>query len=320
MVAIGTRVAGVRVGAIAGLLGAFHPLLMWYSSRLQYEYLLTLLLALAILWFLKMTDSGSRLDAVGIGLLLGAASLVNQVVILLPLALWTALFLMWARKAETLFLASITLLTMAAVILPWTARNYLVSGRFIPVHSGGITQFVKGNFEFEFYAQAPLRSVEIARISEAHLAQVLTLPEQLDVRDEGMDQLLLPHAIAFLRDEPQSMVWKIAGQFPRFWYLSETPLKSYALLAIQLPLLALALMGAVHLLLTKHRPPISVAILLVTIAYFNLVYAATHVEGRYSTPILPFVIVLAAIALAAAIERIRDRQLLTPSKSMIRAR
>ena len=50
-----------------------YPLLIWYTPRLQYEPLFTLLLALAILWTLRVQEEKSLWPAVvlGFGGLLG---------------------------------------------------------------------------------------------------------------------------------------------------------------------------------------------------------------------------------------------------------
>ena len=84
------------------------------------------------------------------------------------------------------------------------------------MHSGGVTQFVKGNLQFEHYREAPLQSTQLARIAETILAHRLGLTEQLDVRREGLDQALLPLAVESLRRQPDRLLVKIAAQVPRF--------------------------------------------------------------------------------------------------------
>jgi hypothetical protein len=237
------------------------------------------------------------------GLFFGCAALVNQVVIFLPLVLYTGFLLMKANKAALVKLLVVTLLTMMAIIIPWTIRNYQVSGLIIPVHSGGITQFVKGNYEFEQYYRWPLQSIKQEAMGVSHLAELLDRdPEKFDLRKTGVDQELVPHAVSFLRNTPLKLLTKIFVHIPRFWYLSESPLKSWVLAIIQGTFLLPALIGTLHTLRNRlHALPI-----ILTVVYFNLVYAVMHVEGRFSTPIVPYVIILAAVGLRSIFDVIRN--------------
>ena len=170
---LGKQLLDDRVGYAAALLVAFHPLLIWYSPRLRYEPLLALLLVLAVYWMVRAQRSRTTVDAVVVGLLFGYAALVNQVVLLLPAAVLAGLLLAGSHRESLAKLAGVAVLTMALVIGPWTIRNYLTTGLFIPVHSGGIVQFVKGNYEYKYYDEAPMRSKEIDHMGVAYVAQLL---------------------------------------------------------------------------------------------------------------------------------------------------
>ena len=302
---IGRQLFGAWVGYTAALLGALHPLLIWYSPRLRCEPLLALLLALGIFWSLRVRDQDSRRlrDAFLAGFFFGWAALVHQIAVLLPILLFAVLALLQAQKSSLARRFVVTLLTMAAIITPWTLRNYRVSGWVIPVHSGGVTQFVTGSYEFEHYGEAPLQSTELAALGYAYGAQLLGGDDVLEFDDlgVGVDQALLPYALSYLRNEPEKLLVKTVVQIPRFWYLSETPVKSWVLAAIQGAFLLPALVGAFHTLRTRHRG----IVLLVPVVYFNLVYAATSVEGRYSAPVVPYVIILAVVGLRTTFDAIQ---------------
>jgi 4-amino-4-deoxy-L-arabinose transferase-like glycosyltransferase len=288
---IGKQIFSSWVGSTAAVMGTLHPLLIWYSPRLRYEHLLTLLLVLAIFWLLKFQLSRSRRDAFLLGIFFGSAALVNQIVIILPLVLFAGFFFMKDYKPMLINPMFATLVIITAIIVPWTVRNYQISGIIIPVHSGGVVQFIKGNYEFEHYYEAPLRSVELDGMGNMYIARLLGHNVSgFDNRLTGFDQALFPHALSFLWNEPRRLLTKIAMQMPRFWYLSENPLKSWFLIAIQGPLLLLAIGGTFHILISRSNG----FILVLTIIYFNLIYALLHVEGRFSTPVVPFVIILAA--------------------------
>jgi 4-amino-4-deoxy-L-arabinose transferase-like glycosyltransferase len=257
---------------------------------------LGLLLAAAVLLIVRFQKSQSSRPALGAGLFLGMAALVNQIVILLPLVLLPFIVATAAHKARALALFALTPLVMLAVILPWTVRNYQVAGTIIPVHSGGITQFLKGSLEFENYHRAPLRLMELERMGREEMAKLLGLDvAAFDERTPGVDEALLPFALAYVREHPERLVAKLAAQAPRFWYLSESPLKSRFLAVVQGVSLLLALVGT---LAGLRRRNWSVLTLLLVIVYFNLVYAITHAQARYSTPLAPLVCVLAAAGLS----------------------
>ena len=290
----GKRVFGPRVGLIAAFLAAIHPLLIWYTPRYRYETLLSLLLTLYVYWLLRTLDSRLYKDAILTGLWLGAAALVNQIVVLLPLALLPALLLLKTGRARAFGLLTVTVLTMALTILPWTIRNHQVSGRFILVHSGGVTQFFKGNLEYEYYDEAPLQLMKLEDAAMTRMAKMLGIEwAAYDERHPGMDEAVWPFLLADLRDGRVNLIAKIAAQTPWFWYLSESPIKSYFLAAIQGVLLVLALFGVYRVLRDKRSGILFVLI----IGYFNLVYAATASHARYATPIVPCVVILAAAGL-----------------------
>jgi hypothetical protein len=308
------------VGFGAALVCATYPLLIWYTPRLQYEPLLTLLLALAVLWTLKVQETKSLWPAVVLGFWWGCSALVNQATLLLPPLLFGISLLVerlpirnaqigaaggTARRPGLRWVVALALI--ALTIAPWTYRNARVTGRLIPVHSGGVTQFVKGNLEFEYYHEAPLQSTQLARNAETRLAQMLGLSGQFDVRSEGLDQALLPFAVESLSHRLDRLLAKVAVQVLRFWYLSDTALKSWVLAVCQMPLLVLAAVGAGCGLRARRQAWPSLLVLLASVLYFNLIYAALHVEGRYSAPVVPLIIIL-AVAGCQAIARLLHKE------------
>lgn len=305
----GKRVFGPDVGLVAAFLAAIHPLLIWYTPRYRYENLLSLLLASCVYWLLRTLDSRSYRDAILTGLWLGAAALVNQIVVLLPLALLPALLLFRSGRARAFGLLTVTVLTTALTILPWTVRNYQVSGRFILVHSGAITQLFKGNLEYEHYDEAPLQLMKLEQAAMIRMAEMLDIEwSAYDERHPGMDEAVWPFLLADLRSGRVNLVAKIAAQAPRFWYLSESPAKSYSLAAMQGIFLVLAFFGGYRALRVERRGVVFVLI----IGCFNLVYAATHAQARYSTPIAPYVVILAAAGLSVVCRFVRKPRVADP--------
>lgn len=322
---IGRRAFSPWVGYVAALAAAFDPLLIWYSPRLAYEPLLTFLLALAIYSVLPFQESQQVKHAVLMGFCFGLAALANQVVLLLPIVLCAVYLVTTGDRRAAIRQSGVVLLAIALTILPWTVRNYRLTGRLIPVHLGGITQFVKGNFEFEHYAEAPLQLVKLEGIANKEMAELLGIdvtsqdsspsggiqteppgPSKalMNEWERGVEDALTPYALATLRDTPDRVLAKMVAQFLRFWYLSESSLKSWGLALIQGFPLMLALVGTLCVLRMRHRFGV---MLVATILYFNTIYAATVAQARYSTPVVPYVLILAALGLQIILGMARNR-------------
>ncbi|MEO6401069.1 MAG: glycosyltransferase family 39 protein, partial [Vicinamibacteria bacterium] len=142
---VGQRLVGPSTGIAAAAFAAFYPELIWYSAHFWCETLF-----LAILWWgiervLTADESGSIKTGLSAGLLLGVSVLTRETVLyLVPLA---ALWLVWTRPGVRLRLSVAVLLSMFAVVTPWTIRNWMQFGTFIPVSTGGGLNLYQGNAE-----------------------------------------------------------------------------------------------------------------------------------------------------------------------------
>lgn len=302
------RVFRPSIAYVAALICAVHPLLIWYAPRIRYEYLLALALMLAISFSLRLQDSRSFKDACLTGFFFGYAALVNQIVILLPLFLFVVLYLFEKREFIPIKFTATTLAVMVATITPWTIRNYEISGQIIPVNSGGIALFVEGNCQSEHYNEAPLQLTKLRIIDKKCAERLLghRSGSTFSFEAQGIDKALTPYAMSYLLHRPWDLAAKALVQMLRFWYLSDTPAGSLFLAVIEAPLLLLALVGA-WVTIRSYKGGL---VLVLTILYFNLLYAAIYVEGRYSTPVIPYVAILSAVGLHSSLQLVRKAPLL----------
>jgi len=120
---------------------ALNPLSVALVGLLQYG-VLHVLGIVAGLWLLDTALAGwpeRRLPAWAAGALWGLVSLVRPQTLLLP----PFVFLAWLFRArrpglkQAAAAALVFAAAEAAVVAPWTARNYVVSGRFVPVNLQG---------------------------------------------------------------------------------------------------------------------------------------------------------------------------------------
>jgi 4-amino-4-deoxy-L-arabinose transferase-like glycosyltransferase len=139
---VGRRSFGPGVGLAAAAFTAFYPDLVWYSAHFWSEPLF-----LALLWWglerSLAADEGGSGAAAASGLLLGLAALTREVPLyFLPvLAAW----MLGRRDGRSLLRAAALVATMAAVVAPWTLRNWVRFGAFVPVSTMGGRALWEGN-------------------------------------------------------------------------------------------------------------------------------------------------------------------------------
>jgi hypothetical protein len=138
---LGLRTFGARVGVAAGAFAALYPELVWYCAHFWSE-----IVFVTLLWWaferLLASENGSTRAAAAAGVLWGLAVLTRETVLyFVPLAAWWLLRggASGRRRAGAYLLAS------AAVIAPWTARNFAVTGALVPVATRGSFNLWLGN-------------------------------------------------------------------------------------------------------------------------------------------------------------------------------
>jgi hypothetical protein len=138
----GARFSGPRVGRLAGILAVVYPELVWHSVHFWSEVLF-----LPLLWWsferaLAADDRRAVVPAAAAGLLWGLATLTRETV--LYFAPFVALWFVW-RRASGWPRAAAFLLASVLVVGPWTLRNQMLFGGFIPVATRGSLHLLLGN-------------------------------------------------------------------------------------------------------------------------------------------------------------------------------
>jgi 4-amino-4-deoxy-L-arabinose transferase-like glycosyltransferase len=304
---LGARVFGLPTGNAAAAIVAFYPDLIWFSAHFWSETLFMVLLW----WSLERLVAGheGRLrDALLAGLLWGLATLTRETILyFLPFA---ALWLAWragragaARGAAFLFAASL-------VIVPWTVRNWVAYGAFVPVSTSGALNLWQGN----------------ARLSRQ---EVYDRYAAIHGRIEKYEYARRMGFQAIRERQPAWIAEKLAGEMPLFWeadslalvhikrgaYGEVAPWVGAAVASVVLVpyLLALAL-----LVWGVAAAPVSRAtlLLLAFLVYYNAIHVATHGFARYRLPVMPVIFLFAAWALT---ELRAGRRSLAPGRALLAA-
>lgn len=162
VVMLGQRLFGeVASPVVAGCLFACHPLLIFATGLLYSETFYLFLLLLFTFSCLKMVEAlGRKGWAVVTGVLLGANVLMKPNLLLFPLALVLWLWFALRHFRRALVLGGLVALAMAAVVLPWTLRNYWVSGALVPVSANLGLNLWQGNHPEADGAAYPLNQVD----------------------------------------------------------------------------------------------------------------------------------------------------------------
>jgi 4-amino-4-deoxy-L-arabinose transferase-like glycosyltransferase len=293
---IGLRSFNLWTAKIAAWLWVFFPNAIYFSANWMWATCLsTLLLALLVLAVLYLRESTSKLAWIGFGLGCGVVSLTEpNVMSVLPfLGLWACYYLQ-RRKRAWFAPACLAAMAFIVVVSPWFLRNYLVFHRFIPFRDGmGLELYVGNNGYSAHWANGSVRPSN----SPTELAEYARSGELAYMAHKQQQ------ALGFIK---ANKAWYLVMTLRRavylwtgFWsfrqsYLEQDPL-DHPNIVLNLALLGLAVAG-LRRAFRERREEVAPYVLL--FLFFPLIYCLTHPEVYYMRPLDPFLILLAAYALA----------------------
>lgn len=324
---LGRAAATPRVALWAAGLVCFYPSLLGSNYLLLTETLFTLLLTsacLAVAWYYRR---GSVWCALAAGVLLALAALTRSVVWLAPPFVAVFLLITGTRGpfggalppdaasipfGRRLLAALLLLAGFAAALAPWSVRNSRLQGSFVAVDVMSGRNFMMGN-----YAHTPLYRAWDAVAMEgdkAWIHEVGTVYDlsQVDSQAE-VDRLAMKRGVAFVRANPALTMKRDVIKFFDFWglerelvsraargWLGDLPPGSTAVLAV-------LIFGSYALLLFAGvfgallAPPDDRRVhwfLLAVVAFITGAHTLVFGHSRYHLPLMPIVLLYAALALA----------------------
>jgi 4-amino-4-deoxy-L-arabinose transferase-like glycosyltransferase len=318
---------GPRVALLAGALAALFPPLVLLSRDLLAESLFIVFELAAVLCVLRFRRSGGALRwAVGAGALCGLAALTREVGLLLILPIAMGTWLSYRRWSPSGLLGpALVAVSACLAISPWTLRNAVEFGRFIPVASstGFSLAGTYNRVSFEDTAhhaawRTPVLVPEYSALFDKH-----------GIDEATIDATLRTDAIRFAWQHPGYVAEATGANLLRLVYLSgdsvvglgdqpvtQRGIGSGSSMVERLGLAAMsafALLGVVVIARSQRRPKAegrapaiprgpwflwAVPILLLA--------AAAPVNGlpRYRLPADPFLLILAAVGVLFAWNRL----------------
>jgi len=198
-----------KVALAAGLLAAVNPAFVYLATDIQSECLTILLILLSAIQLLAAVDGGRSRDAFGAGVFLGLAALTRpSCLVMAPLLLAP---LVSGGAGTRLRRSALAVAGLAVALAPWTARNALRFGAFVPVNDQLGMQVWLGNTQFnvDYYSLKTreqygdlmtryMHEVEQGRIHEIAVAH----PNPSD-----RSQAFAADAISWIRRNPRSWLW-----------------------------------------------------------------------------------------------------------------
>lgn len=244
---------GIKVAVLSSILCAFHPFLIWYTSRIWIETLATFLFTALIAGILYLSLRPTIPKAVIVGCILGISALCKAT--FLPFIVIVPLLLGYLKdkKIGWRFLSCIFLISLM-FLLPWSIRNLNLTGKIIPVHSRGGLNLYTGDCFVENYAKSPFSSADLFEmcIEKIYLVESSIPGEPKGwERDVLSDSIFLSRSVARYVDNPRFFFKKLVLNSWMYWTLGETEQKSAVISLLQIPLLMLFILSGVKIL--KHK-------------------------------------------------------------------
>lgn len=294
----GKRISGSGLGAGAAWLWALFPNAILLTFQSMWEACLSALLAAMILWAtLALIETSRPRDWIGYGLLWGVALMTNPTLAsLLPfLLIWLA-YRLGKQRQPWLALPTVALAVAILCCIPWTARNYAVFHRFVPLRSVLGLQLWLGNNP---QAQPPWLGNLHPINDQAERRQYIEMGEMDYMRFKKRE------AIGYIEAHPAREAWLVGERFISIWSGGTShPLDDFEskdsvwFRYVLLFNIAIAIGALLGIILLCFRLSIYAFPLAVFPVAFPCAYYATLALPRYSLPMDPVVILLTAIALS----------------------
>ncbi|NQU76833.1 MAG: glycosyltransferase family 39 protein [Planctomycetes bacterium] len=297
---------GGFVARIAGLLAAFLPSTVFACMLLGAEVPEAFWLVLAMCIFVgSVQRSGRILPALLCGLCLGVGSLVRPTYVLLPIAIGVHMLLSWPNRKRAILVTAVMTAGMAVAVLPWTLRNYAVTGGFLLISSNAGGNLYSANNDL----------AEGAYTESAWDYVFSHGPDDLALQKVGMDCAKdwirhNPGRFAVLAVKKFGMFWATDKEIP--WWALEQPGIEQPKLRIDPFWSTLAQAGTngyyiacliaaaaglwrfrLELIANRHW-----SVIVVLAMYFTAVHMVFESQGKYHYMLIPPLMVLSALASA----------------------
>lgn len=311
---VGRRVGGAAVGLVAAAIAALHPAFWLSDGGLMAESLFVPIVAGAMLLTLVAADRRRWFWWLAAGVVCGLAALTRGegLVLVLALVLPTLVVVTrhdgWKRVTAA---GAVALAGTFVVVAPWTVRNIVVMGEVIPVSNNTGT----------LLAGANCADTYSGKYEGAWLYSCVAPGDDPALGEAEKATLMRRTGIDYARAHAAELPGVVAARVGRTWgvaYLAndvnlatlDGRNRTWSLVStrVHFVVLGLAVGGAVVLARRRSR---SLWVLGAMPALVTLTSALGYGSQRFRAGAEPALAVLAAVALAAAVDALASRR--TPS-------
>ncbi|MDX9703812.1 MAG: glycosyltransferase family 39 protein [Candidatus Auribacterota bacterium] len=287
-----------NVAFIASVLCTLHPFLIWYTSRIWVELFAAFLLILHY-WALSLFfKKPSYKTALIVGVMGGILALTKQTFLFFTIII--PLFMLCIKidnRKIPIRQSMILIFASFIIILPWTARNYAISGKIIPVHllaginlqiGDGVTEgFINSSSMDKRLSFAYLWDISLQRRSEIYKK----FPEKISLweKEYKADKEMIAQSFSRYAKEPFFLIKKIILNSWMFWILGENLKKTMIISVIQLPILIFFLISFALIIVKKKFFTIKGLFFILPLIYYML-HLPIVCNARYSSVLAPVMI------------------------------
>jgi 4-amino-4-deoxy-L-arabinose transferase-like glycosyltransferase len=313
---LGAAVAGRRVGLVAAGIAAVYPFLWINDGVIMAESLAVLLTTAALVGVFALLRRPTWWRAAALGAGCGLAALARAELLLLGLLLAVGLVLRpsEAMRSRRIAFGAVVVATMLLVVSPWVVFNLTRFEEPVFMTTDGEVNLLFSTCDATFHGPA---------LGDGSWACLLR--DRKPAADHSIEAKEFRHvALRYTRDHLARYPVVVAARLGRIWSLFRPThavmdfegRPSWAMglgLAFYYPLLALAVAGVVVL----HRrrrvwwPFVVPPLVVCSIALVS------WGQTRYRATAEPCIAVLAAVALTAAFEAVRERRARIPAEATI---
>ena len=300
------RLFDERTAMAAALFVCFFPVSVAYTGLLLSETLFTFFFVLSMWLFVRSEGGEKKVQLVFSGAALGLTTLIRPTTILFPAGIFIALLL--SGTGRPFRKTALAVLAFVLVILPWTARNYVRFGVFMPVATGGSTclyatgRMAEGGTYSQGFEEIDVKWKEFEKSEEFSLGPNPYITFDRRLKEEGFKKI---------KNNLSGYVSVVLKRMPKYWLSSHSsvfgvdkPLGEYYAGGDYAPIFfraGLLLFHGVIFLLTvlgmfySRRTFKKWAVFFLILLYFNM-HAFFDMCPRYFVPIFPFMFIFSAVA------------------------
>jgi 4-amino-4-deoxy-L-arabinose transferase-like glycosyltransferase len=288
---LGRRFFSERTGIVAGILAALYPFFVFLSALPLTENLAVLLYTALALLLIASSSRRSMGNAVITGCVLGLAALDRpQILGFLPFLALLSFVGTQGEPARRMRWLGVAVVCSVAVVTPWTIRNRIIVGAWIPISLQGGAALYMGNNR---YTQTPLDKQWAG--ARGWYDDPRWSSELVGLSPLETDRKAFHLATEFIGDHPVQSIGYSIQKVGLFFKAYANPIAKLS----WYPVFALSLLGF-YWTVARWRQLLPVYFLIVQTILTAAIFTSTP---RFRAPVEPFFLLMAAYALSRLWER-----------------